>query len=118
MQFVEQVTIDFQNTEDEDIIQWVKRERLDRDGLDDLTFSYTFHIDEEELDGDVIEEIYKVNIALSNNGWLQRIYRLLAEGDSRAAMDELHREFPQLRPPQSELNLALRLGAGGGVARG
>ncbi|TAY95837.1 hypothetical protein [Rhizobium ruizarguesonis] len=118
VQLVEQVTIDFQGTEDGDVIAWATGERLDRDSLNDLTFSHTFDVDEELLDVETIEEIYRANVALSNNGWLQRVYRLLAEGDARAAMDELHSEFPQLRPPQSELNLVLRLGAGGGIAHG
>ncbi|MBX4944607.1 hypothetical protein [Rhizobium binae] len=118
VKLVEQIEIDFQGTEDEDIIQWVESNGLDQGKLDKLTFSHALHVWPETFDAAELEELYKKDIDGSPNGWLQGVYRLLAEGDARGAMDALYREFPQLRPPRDERNLVLRLGAGGGTAHG
>jgi hypothetical protein len=116
VQIAKQVAINFADTEDEDILAWVKGERLNPDQLDDLVFTHTFRLSADTLAESEIDALFREEVSLGSFGWLPRIYRLLAEGDARAAMDELHREFPQLRPPQAELALVTRLG--GGLGRG
>ncbi|MBB4277056.1 hypothetical protein [Rhizobium mongolense] len=118
--FTEEITIDFATTEDANILEWISSVGLARETAPDLTFQMDFDITpdlEDFSDEEIIDAFRDVSEAKGN--WLSRTYRFIAEGDTRAALEELHQQFPQvLRPPQAELALVLRLGTGGGMARG
>ena len=97
------VTIDFQNENDDELINWIERNKLDRDSLDDL--DAIVDVDLSDVDDDEIEREYDARFP-SDEGTIARAYRLLAEGNIPAAMEELHAAFPSLRPPLDECRLA------------
>jgi len=97
------VTIDFQNKNDDELAEWIKRNKLDRDSLDDL--DATIDIDLADVDDDELAAEYRSRFP-SDEADVERAYRYLGEGDIAAAMDELHAAFPDLRTPHDERRMA------------
>lgn len=96
------VTIDFQKRSTE-VDGWIKRNRLDRDSLDELHCVAKVNI-AEIGDADIDAE-YERRFPADEDA-VTRAYRYLGEGDITAAMDELHAAFPQLRTPHDERRMA------------
>lgn len=97
------VTIDFQNENDDELAEWIKRNRLDRDSLDDL--DAIVDVDLSDVDDDDLEREYDARFP-SDEGAIARAYRYMGEGDIPAAMSELHAAFPDLRTPHDERRMA------------
>lgn len=100
------VTIDFQNENDDELAEWIKRNRLDRDSLDDL--DAIVDVDLSDVDNDELAAEYLSRFLAdpADEDTVSRAYRYLGEGDIAAAMEELHAAFPDLRTPHDERRMA------------
>ena len=109
------VTVDLAEIENEDIARWCSAHGIAQEKLPEITFSASVEIDASDLDDEEITDRYE-DLTRSRGEWFERVYRLLAENDCAAAMDEMQREFG-LAPPAHERAIADLLSSSGG-ARG
>ena len=94
--FTREVTIDFETAGGAQVEAWLKNLRMAPTEIDDLVVNVEVEIGLEDFDDeDIAEELY----SRMDFNWLERTYRLLAEGDAAGAMDVLASEFKQLAPP-------------------
>lgn len=112
--FKREVTIDFTKAQAEtSVALWCEVNRLEPDSLDDLSLTVEVEVDPSDFDNEEIFERYD-EITAPGEDWIARVYRLMAEGDTASAMDEMHREFPGLAPPSTAMSLFKMLGTGRG----
>ncbi|TCM56181.1 hypothetical protein C8J36_103551 [Rhizobium sp. PP-F2F-G48] len=109
------VTVDLAEIENEDLDRWCFANGIAREKLPEISFSADVEIDASSLDDEEIVDRYE-EMTRSQGEWFERVYRLLAENDCKAAMDEMQREFG-LASPSHERAIADLLSPLGG-ARG
>ncbi len=107
------VTINFSRLNKKDPAhQWLARMRMKAADVPDLECGVRMNVEIDEFDDDEIEDEFRRRFGVDFDP-VARIYRLLAEGNSAAAMDLMAREF-DLAPPHHEKKLADLLSRGRG----
>lgn len=92
--------VDFSKVDQPDFVAFCQRFKIDRNKIPLLVVDgHDVAIDPETISDRDLAEEYESRRVFGD--WLPRVYRLLAENDCEAAMDELHREFDRfgLTPP-------------------
>jgi hypothetical protein len=112
--FTRDIKIDFETHEGVD--EWLKENDLTAGNTTDLKVAVEVYVRIEEFEE---AEIVRAFVDIVSNGiWLERVYRLLAEDDTKAAMEEMHAQFPMLAPPSTECAIADLLSGNRGSVRG
>lgn len=102
--------IDLCDVDQEDFAAFCTRFKIDPKKIPTLKFeAMPVEVDPDSLDDDELAAEYESRRAAGS--WLHRVYRLLAENDCEAAMDELHRQFSPfgLAPPSHERAIVDRI---------
>jgi len=102
--FRKTITIDFENPRQKSIRDWLESTGLDPKSLPGLTLEVSFNAAPSDFDDDEIADHYE-SLFPTELSYVERAYRYLAEGDCKAAMEELAHEFG-LAPPSHERAIA------------
>jgi hypothetical protein len=104
------VTVDFAAQKEIGVADWLSNVGLTGRELPPLTVVAKVQVDLSDFDEEEISEAYD-NFNKPDRYSLEQIYRLMAEGDIQAAMDEMHRQF-DLPLPSHEKKVADLLSRG------
>ena len=103
------ITIDFDNPRQASLRTWLGNLPPEMRKLPPLTIAVSVNVDLDAFSDDEIVEGYEEHFE-TEAPWAERLYRLIATGETDEALDLLYREAPEgLAPPSTEKRIAALL---------
>lgn len=95
--FTREIEVEFNKIDSKELDRWCDHIGKKVEELPSLRLEVTVDVGVEEFEDEEVIGQY-AEITRPGDGWIERTYRYLAEGDCAAAMEEMAREFG-LAPP-------------------